>query len=288
MRRVLLPLLALLLAGGATFGFRSLVQGPRNQPAADVPAAASAPEMRGVLVAAKDLSTGEFVQADSLRWQDWPDVQVPDTYLLRGAATEADMIGAVLRRHVGAGEPLAAASVVRPGERGFLAAVLEPGMRAISVPVDDAASNAGLVFPGDRIDVILTHLLEIQGDPGGPRRVSETVLRDVRVIAMGRSLKSEAAGGDALTAPARTATLETSPAEAEKVALANELGKLSLSLRSLAATGMDADRRASQVSRTWDQEVSPALRPENQPRSTLSLVRGDKAENVPVRRGAGT
>ena len=175
MRRVVLPLVALLLAGVSTFAVRGWLEGQRRP----APVAAQpVPEQRkAVLVAAADLPVGAFVQPDSLRWQDWPDVATPDTYLVRGAADEAELVGAVVRRPVGVGQPITAGSVVKPGERGFLAAVLEPGMRAISVPVDEASGNAGLIFPGDRVDLILTQTIEIAGDPAGSRRVSETVLR---------------------------------------------------------------------------------------------------------------
>ena len=104
-----------------------------------------------------------------MRWQDWPDVAVPETYLVRGQGDETQFVGAVVRRPLTVGQPLSAGSVVKPGERGFLAAVLEPGMRAISVPVDEAAGNAGLIFPGDRVDLILTQTLSAEGDSGGRR-----------------------------------------------------------------------------------------------------------------------
>jgi pilus assembly protein CpaB len=282
MRRVILPLVALLLAGTATFGVRAWLERP--EPAV----AAPAPEQRkGVLVAAADLEIGSFVQPDSMRWQDWPDVSVPETYLIRGQADEAQFVGAVVRRPVTVGQPLTAGSVVKPGERGFLAAVLDPGMRAISVPVDEASGNAGLIFPGDRVDLILTQTIHAEGDAADTRRVSETVLENVRVIAMGRRLTSEtgeeADGGKA----ARTATLEATPAAVEKIALVAELGKLALSLRSLATVEPTAEGPIARKL-TWDTEASPALRPENQPRSTLAVVRGDKLETISVRRGAGS
>lgn len=286
MRRLILPFLALLTAGGATYGARSWLAVPREV-VATASAPAPKPLVQAVLVAAKDLAPGEFLQADGARWQEWPDVAVPDSYLVRGKAQESDLVGAVPRRPIAAGEPLSAASVVKPGDRGFLAAVLDPGLRAISVPVDEASSNAGLVFPGDRVDLIVTQTLDLAGQSAGQRRVSETVLADVRVIAMGRSLKAEGGDGAAPAAQARTATLEATPADAEKVALAAELGKLSLSLRSLAAADGAGDGGRVPPSPTWDLEVSPALRPENQPRSTLAVVRGGKLETVAVRRGAG-
>ena len=164
MRRLLLPLVALLVAGTATFAARAWLE------RRDSLAVAAAPEpvlRKAVLVAAADLAVGSFVLPDSMRWQDWPDVAVPETYLVRGQGDETQFVGAVVRRPLTVGQPLSAGSVVKPGERGFLAAVLEPGMRAISVPVDEAAGNAGLIFPGDRVDLILTQTLSAEGEPAG-------------------------------------------------------------------------------------------------------------------------
>jgi pilus assembly protein CpaB len=236
-------------------------------------------------VADEDLPVGTFVQPEMLRWQDWPDVATPPAYLVRGVADEAQFAGAVVRQPLAAGQPVTGTALVKPGERGFLAAVLEPGMRAISVPVDEAAGNAGLVFPGDRVDLILTQTIGVDGDPAGSRRVSETVLRDLRVIAMGRRLGGggdEAASGQ----PARTATLEATPEAVERIALVAELGKLALSLRSLANDPAASPAPSDRV--TWDADASPALRPENQPRSSLAVIRGDKLETVSTRRGAGS
>jgi pilus assembly protein CpaB len=283
MRRILLPLVALLVAGASTFAVRGwLERGNPPEQAARVPVK----ELKAVLVAAAGLPVGSFVQADGLRWQEWPDVAVPDSYLVRGRNDEADLVGAVVRRPIAAGQPISADSTVKPGDRGFLAAVLDPGMRAISVPIDEAAGNAGLIFPGDHVDLILTQSIEAAGDPAGSRRVSETVLEDLRVIAIGQRLKDEggeeAAGGK----QPRTATLEATPEAAEKIALVNELGKLALSLRSLAVAS-PAQPPTTATTLTWDTDASPALRPENQPRSTLAVMRGDKLETVSIGRGAG-
>ena len=280
LRRVLLPLVALAIAGGATMTARSWLANRREAPP---PVVAAFPDRKAVLVAAKDLETGSFVQPDMVRWQEWPDVGVPDSYYVEGVKTAEDLTGAVARRHIAAGEPLADGMVVKPGERGFLAAVLEPGMRAVSVPVDEAASNAGLILPGDRVDVILTQTLPAEVERGQDRKVSETALADVRVIAMGRRLRSPKDGDqDAPVAESKTVTLEVSPRGAERVALVAELGKLSLSLRSLAAVGPETARPAGEA--TWDREVSAALR-DGAPTTTLALMRGAEMQKVEVRRG---
>ena len=283
MRRILLPVIALLVAGASTFAVRGWLE------RGDQPEQAARPvekPTKAVLVAAAALPVGSFVQADGLRWQEWPDVAIPDGYLLRGRDDEAALVGAVVRRPLAAGQPIAAESLVKPGDRGFLAAVLDPGMRAISVPIDEAAGNAGLVLPGDRVDLILTQSVDAGGDPAGTRRVSETVLEDLRVIAIGRRLNSEGGEDGSGGQQARTATLEATPAAVEKIALVNELGKLALSLRSLATAPATAPAPAATL--TWDSDASPALRPENQPRTTLAVIRAEKLETVSIRRGAGS
>jgi pilus assembly protein CpaB len=282
-RRILLPVLALGFAAGSTFLARDwLDRRPRSQ--STHATALVKPSTKSVLVAAKALGVGEFVQPAAVRWQPWPDVAVPETYFVEGKRTVEEVAGAVLRRPVAEGEPLIDGIIVQPGDRGFLAAVLEPGMRAVSVAVDEAAANAGLIFPGDRVDMLLSQAI---GEEGAERRVSETVLRDVRVIAMGRRLRTEESGSGAPSGPAKTATLEVTAAGAEKVALVTELGKLTLSLRSLAVAADDGERPTGASARvTWDSDVSPALRPENQPRTTMTVVRGPETKIVDIRRGA--
>lgn len=284
LRRFTLPLLALTLAAASTYGVRSWLE-ERRTPSPAAPVAAK-PVTKGVLVAARELEVGQFVQPDDVRWQRWPDVDIPESYFVEGRRTLDDVVGAVLRRPTVVGSPIVSEDVVKPGDRGFLAAVLDPDMRAISVPVDDASSNAGLIFPGDHVDVLLTQSLS-SGDGGTlHRRVSETVLHDVRVLAMGRRLTSGEGEEGAVNAQARTATLEVTPAAAEKVALVTELGRLSLSLRSLARREPTLSEHGALPRPTWDADVSPALRPENQPTATMALIRGPEAQIIPIRRGA--
>lgn len=254
MRRILVPLLALLIAGVAALYARKWVESRQVAPSATA-APAPRPE-KAVLVAAIDLPAGSFVQPGNVRWQAWPDVDLPPSYFVKGARSEDEAVGAVVRYAVAKGQPLTDGGLVKPGERGFLAAVLAPGMRAVSVPVDEASANAGLIFPGDRVDLVLAQSLAAEaGERGRARRVAETVLEDVRVLAMGRRLKG--AEGEEGSIQARTVTLEVTPADAERVALVTELGKLTLSLRSLARADETAEAATARV--TWDDAVSRAL-----------------------------
>ena len=206
MRPTLFAALALTLAGGATFATTGLL-GRFQEPAAAPNVVETAPAAtKAVLVAAEDLAAGTFVKPESLRWQEWPDVAVPESYGVRGAVAEGDLVGSVVRRPLFAGEPIQSTYLVKSGDRGFLAAVLDPGMRAMSIAVDETSSSAGLIFPGDRVDVIVTHQLRIPGEAVGERRVSETVLEDVRVLAMGARLNG-ASDAEKEGDSARTATL---------------------------------------------------------------------------------
>ncbi|MCL6608711.1 MAG: Flp pilus assembly protein CpaB [Geminicoccaceae bacterium] len=254
MRRILVPLLALLVAGGAALYARKWVESRQVAPSAN--AAPGPAPGRMVLVAAVDLPAGSFLQPGSIRWQAWPDVELPPSYFVKGVRDEDQAVGAVVRYALARGQPLTDGGLVKPGERGFLAAVLAPGMRAVSVPVDEASANAGLIFPGDRVDLVLAQSLATEaGERGRARRVAETVLEDVRVLAMGRRLKG--AEGEEGSIQARTVTLEVTPADAERVALVTELGKLTLSLRSLARPDEPAATAPARV--TWDDSVSRAL-----------------------------
>ena len=254
MRRVLIPIVALLIAGAAALYARTWVESRQAAPAAT--AAPSPAPGRMVLVAAVDLPAGSFLQPGSIRWQAWPDVELPPSYFVKGVREEDEAIGAVVRYGLAKGQPLTDGGLVKPGDRGFLAAVLAPGMRAVSVPVDEASANAGLIFPGDRVDLVLAHSLAGEAATGSPaRRAAETVLEDVRVLAMGRRLV--AAAGEESSIQARTVTLEVSPEGAERVALVTELGKLALSLRSLARD--ETSRTTAEPRVTWDSDVSRAL-----------------------------
>ncbi len=287
MRRILLPLVAVALAVGTGLYANAWLKGERQALLAQVtPVTVPAdPEFIEVLVVAERLPPGSFLKPTSWRWQKWPAVEVPESYLLRGHDDALELEGSVARQLLVPGDPILKDSLVRPGDRGFLAAVLDPGMRAVSVPVDEASSNAGLIFPGDRVDLILTQTIAGDGEGATDRRVSETVLEDLRVIAMGRRLYSEP-GEAAEGGQVRTVTLEVDPAGAETVALVTELGKLSLSLRSIAtdpgiAAGTDVTAMRREAV-TWDSDVSRVLRAGDPSRPRLTVMRGAALERAPL------
>lgn len=213
-----------------------------------------------VLVAARDLPGGTILADDDLVWQSWPETAVAPSFVLNGGEADEPFPGAVVRRRIGAGEPVTRDRVVQKGERGFLAAILTPGMRGVSVPVNATSGVGGLLFPGDRVDVILSH--EIGGGAAAGdrrRRASETVLQNVRLLAVDQSTENV----NNLPAVAKTATLEVTPNQAEVLAVVVDMGRLSLSLRSLGLAGQDVSAVAPVPARarsyTLDSNVSSLL-----------------------------
>jgi pilus assembly protein CpaB len=230
---------------------RSWLASQRAQPATIVQQAPQ-PEGIKVLVAKVSLATGAFIKEDQLRWQIWPDDDIPDEYLTEEEVALEDLLHAVVRRGFTAGEPITPKRVIRPGERGFLAAVLRPGYRAIAIRVNATSGVSGLVFPGDRIDIILTHLItDRTGAEAIERRASETILENVRVLAIDQTVDEDT------TQPtyASNFTLEVTPKQAEMLSVVRELGGLSISLRSLAKDEAELERLTSQYSPTEDQEL---------------------------------
>ena len=281
LRRIFVLLVAVVAAGATAMYARSWIEGQQKN--VTVVAAPASEQVYEVLVADAFLPAGTFVKPQHLRWQRWPTDDVPDTYVLKSARAKDAMVGAVVRRGIAEGFPITDGSVVKPGERGFLAAVLAPGMRAVSLPINATSSNSGLIFPGDRVDLILTQTLAA-ADGETVRRVSETVLRDIRIIAMGAETSDEA-GEEKNHEKAKTATFEVEPRVAEKVALISELGKLSLSLRSLANEDAESPPVDEEQSYTWDLDVSRVLRSDHRLTSRLLVLRGSDAQDVQLQQG---
>lgn len=242
LRNVLLLVLALGAAGFTAVFIRGWLTAERAAIMASVPKEAPKTTSVEVLVAGHELPAGSFLGEDNLRWQPWPEDGVADGYTVRGQRQIADFEGAVARAVIGEGEPLTASRVVHPGDRGFLAAVLNPGMRAVSIPIDATTGIAGFVFPNDWVDVVMTMRIRADGEGGEKenRYFSETLLTDVRVLAVDQKIERQ----DGEVAVAKTATVEVTPKQAEKIALGLEMGELSLSLHSL-SRGQDAFSRVA-------------------------------------------
>ena len=229
-KKLFLLIAALVVAVGTALLARSMFAGAA---APQVQAAAPVPKGPSVLIAKTALPVGTILTAESVAYQQWPEDLVQDAYFIEGEADMNKLLGTVVRNPITAGEPLTQGTLVAPGDRGFLAAALGPGMRAVTVPVSENTAVAGFVFPGDRVDMMLTQT--VNGGGGPSLKAAETILRNVRVLATGqRTTTSTTKDGKTRVRSYRTVTLEVTPRMAEKVAVAQMIGKLSLALRSIA------------------------------------------------------
>ncbi len=248
-----------------------------------------------VLVAAADLPAGTLLQDKHLRWQIWPSNAVPETYVVKPEAEDVpdpiqSLLGAVVRKGISTGEPVARGGILKSGDRGFLAAVLRPGYRAMSIQVNPTAGIAGLVFPGDRVDLILTHSVTRGGKE---RRASETVLTNVRILAIDQTIDDQSGEPRIF----KNATFELTPKQTEMLSVLSELGRISLALRSLAKDEEELERLNSSndpmaepdpargSTHTWDTEVSRLLwRPSTANMDTVKISRGTETEELKFRK----
>lgn len=283
-RRLLFVLIALCVSGTTVLIGRAWMTPHEVEAAA--PVVSATPR---VLVAQGTLAAGQFVRTENLRWQNWPVDGISSSYIVEGQGRLEDFVGAVVRSALGEGEPVTESRLVRPGDRGFLAAVLTPGNRAVTVTVTVSSGLAGFVFPGDRVDLLLTMAVQPE-NAKLQRHAAETLLTDLRVLAVDQRMDDQ----NKEVVVAKTATLEVTPKQAETIAVATELGNLSLSLRSI-ATG-DARDQTVAFSHTWDSEATHLLGPpeshDNQPSKPpaetmkVTVVRGvDAKDQEFARRG---
>ena len=238
-KKILLLVIALIVAGGTAFMAKSMFSnaGAPQAQAAAIPVVPNGPE---ILVATRALPIGTIIEADSFRYQPWPKELIENAYYLKGTADPAGLTGTVVRSAVTAGQPITQGALVKPGDRGFLAAALGPGMRAVTVPVSAQSGVAGFVFPGDRVDLVLTETVE--GGDGPALKTSSTIIRNVRVLATDQRTSTEDAEGKKEVKTFSTVTLEATPRIAEKIAVAQTVGQLSLSLRSIADNTAELER----------------------------------------------
>ncbi len=280
-KTIVIAIVALVVAGATGLLIQSWMSAQRNALLRAVPKVdTSVPK---VMVARKSLPAGTFLKPEHLEWRAWPKAGIAKAYLVKGKRTVNELVGAVVRRGISAGEPITDGRIVKPGSRGFMAAVLTPGMRAVSVKTNATTGIAGFVFPGDRVDLILTHKLKSgKGTSRKTQQVSETVLTGVRVLGVDQRT-SDQKGKGKIRVP-KTTTIEVTPKQVEMVAVARELGKLSFSLRSLAieeTTGLPAALPMGPARRgrttTSASDVSRLIGVAATYSSTVTVLRGGKS-----------
>ncbi|MEH3158743.1 MAG: Flp pilus assembly protein CpaB [Sphingomonas taxi] len=311
-RKIVLLVGALFVAGITAFFARTLIAGSAAPQAAAMGQPMAPPPVTGpeVLVATRALPVGTILDATALKFQPWPKELVDGAYYLRAGTDLSKLQGTVVRNAITAGQPVTKGALVSPGDRGFLAAALGPGMRAVTVSVSNQAAVAGFVFPGDRIDLVLTQTVTGGGD-GQPLKVSETIMRNVRVLATDqRTDNTVGEDGKTHVTTYSTVTLEATPKMAEQVAVARMIGELSLSLRALADNSSELEEAiASGAVKVPDgdakAEKAMMLRVAAQPQSGSSSYAtgadvsrfqrstvpakssGEQVQGVPVGGGAG-
>ena len=245
---------ALVIAVVTAVMAKNMFAGAGAQQAAAAPAVPVGPK---VLVAKKALPVGTIIDPDSLTLQPWPKELMQGAYYVDGQPDTKNLQGTVVRYAIAAGQPVTRGSLVGPQDRGFLAAALGPGMRAVTVPVNTSTGVAGFIFPGDHVDMVLTQ--QVAGGGEGPAlKVSETIVRNVRVLATDQRFTDKDADGKTLVRTFSNVTLEVTPRIAEKIAVAQSIGQLSLSLRSIADNTADLERAVAAGDIKIPANASPA------------------------------
>src|SRR5687767_1715004 len=215
-----------LLVGALVIAVITAVMAKNMFTGAGAQQAAAAPVPLGpkVLVAKKALPVGTIIDADSFAYQPWPKELMQQAYYVEGEpdGDPKALLGTVVRHAVTAGQPVTRGSLVGPKDRGFLAAALGPGMRAITVPVNASTGVAGFVFPGDHVDLVLTQVVKGGGD-GPPLKASETIVRNARVLATDQRVTDKGEDGKVEVKTFTNVTIEVTPAIAEKVAVSQSI-----------------------------------------------------------------
>ena len=232
-------------------------------------AAQTVPVGPKVLVAKKALPVGTIIDADSFNFQPWPKELMQSAYYVEGQpdGDPRKLLGTVVRYQITAGQPVTRGSLVGPQDRGFLAAALGPGMRAITVPVNTSSSVAGFVFPGDHVDMVLNQTVSGGGE-GPPLKVSETIIRNLRVLATDQRITEKDDDGKTQVKTFSNVTLEVTPRIAEKISVAQSIGSLSLSLRSIADNTSDLERAVA----SGDIKIPAGANPADEKQMLLALA----------------
>ena len=254
---------------------------PAPAPAAPPPA----PTYPSVLVASGSLSAGVLLSTDLVRWQEWePPMDLAELNLavLEDVVPLRAVLGAVTRRAFDMDEPITWDGLLAPGHPGFISAVLAPGMLGVTVEVDRATTAANIIYPGDRVDVIM-----VAGGAEGGGPASRTIVRRARVLAVGSTVLSLGrygrinltVGGDVEPVPPpvdANYTLEVSPADAERIAVATSAGRLTLAMRALGARDGEAPSGAVPV--RLDEVMPGPLVPS--PPATVRILRGTDSDSA--------
>jgi pilus assembly protein CpaB len=228
MKAARVVVLGVALAAG---GIAALLASGRREP--EPPKPAPAIETVDILVAKNDLGRGQVIADSDIGWQAWPTAAANPNFIRKTDRPDAipQFVGAIVRQSIAAGEPIRDPAVVSAKGSGFLAAVLPRGMRAVSTDISVETGVGGFILPEDHVDVLLTRRDKAAERVTGVEKfVSETILRNVRVLAIDQQVEEK--NGQKVVV-GKTATLELTPPQAEALALSRQQGTISLALRSI-------------------------------------------------------
>lgn len=206
---------------------------PPQKPAAQI-------ETTDILVAKSDIGAGTPVSAQALEWKIWPTASAGPHFIRKSDRPNAieDLSKSYARAPFVAGEPIQESRLIKAGQSGYMAAILPSGMRAVSTEIKPETGAGGFIIPGDHVDVILYRRdKEAEKSSGTEAHTSETILRNIRVLAIDQTVEDK--NGQKVVV-GKTATLELSPGQAETLVLAQQIGVVSLALRSVTDTAKSA------------------------------------------------
>lgn len=229
MKAARLVVLGVAIAAG---GLAALLAGGSDDQA-PAPAPVTQLETVDVLIAQKDIGMGHSVAPDDVKWQMWPTAAAGPNMIRKTDKPNAieEISGSIARGTFSTGEPIQEAKLIKANGSGYMAAVLPSGMRAISIEILPETAAGGFILPGDHVDVILSRLDKEAGKTTGiDVHVSETILRNVRVLAIDQTVEEK--NGQKVVV-GKTATLEMAPRQTEILALGRQQGTLALALRSI-------------------------------------------------------
>jgi len=195
-----------------------------------------------VLVAKSDIAMGQTISPGDVRWQEWPAAAAAGNFIRKNDRPNAieNLAGSIARAPFVNGEPIREAKLVDAKGSGFMAAILPSGMRAVSTQISPETGAGGFILPNDHVDVILTRReRDADKTASGESHSSETILTNVRVLAIDQNVQEK--DGQKVVV-GKTATLELTPSQAETLAVSQQLGTLSLALRSIADASRDAPK----------------------------------------------
>lgn len=249
---------------------------PATQPVAAPKTIVQQVEYVDVLVAAQNMSLGSRITEESVKWKQWPAEALTPALISNDSRPQAivELTSAIVRSPIVDGEPISESKLVKAGESGVMAALLKPGMRAVTTRISVDTAAGGFIQPGDRVDIILTQTVQPNRVGGGAQNnqrvfIADTIFENVHVLAIDQTYSTSAEGGAAVIGS--TATFEMSQEDAELLQQSVSKGDLSLTLRGITRSQVQGRSAATTEKKTQEQQ------------STLTVYRGGQPQQVAIR-----